>query len=58
MTQVGVELLEPKATSKETSIHFLSCLALSIPVSASLQHMDDCSSVAVQVCLGLLQQVL
>ena len=46
-----MELLEPKQTTRESSLPFLSSLALSVPVSASVQHVDDCSSVAVQVLL-------
>ena len=45
------ELLEPKSDNREDFSKFVSSLALSVHVNASLSHVTDPASIAIQVRL-------
>jgi len=45
------QITEPRNDNKEDFAKFVSSLALSVHVTASLSHVADYSSIAIQVCL-------
>ena len=45
------QIKEPRSDNKEDFAKFVSSLALSVHVTASLSHVTDYSSIAIQVCM-------